>query len=486
MTQEVRAMTEPIRESRALVVRETGGRTGRLQVGLISPGWGSSGYYSAECLESAGTRGVFAAGTQMFLDHPSESEAFDRPERSVRDLAAVLTEDAVWDGQQLAAEVQVFGPYKDMLTDEAFAKAIGVSIRASAAMESGEAEGRAGRIVTELVEAISVDFVTKAGRGGQILQVLESARDRVVERALAHGVAEATANDTREALQSELTETYGADKTWIWVRDFDDATVWYQLETPDGSATYAEGYTIDDSNLQVTLAGDQAEVAVRTQYVPVPAGESAPNVPNAPQGQPITQEPQESVMPETEEAAGVAPQGTPTDPAAPAAETPAAESGTDSSQEGTMTDTQGAGGTAPTNPRQVMEARIAAQDRQIAEMRAENRARDVVAEVLASGWIGDAQRARLASSLVRSVPLTESFELDEPTLRTRCQEALDAAETEAAEILQAAGVGTPRGLGALTTPASEAATAQTSAKLAESFKAFGLNDAATEIAVKGR
>lgn len=155
-----------------------------------------------------------------------------------------------------------------------------------------------------------------------------------------------------------------------------------------------------------------------------------------------------------------------------------------------MTQTPGAGGTAPhQNPRQVMEAQIAAQGREIAEMRAQNRARDIVAEVLATGWIGDAQRARLASQLVEAstLPLTDEGALDETALRTRCQEALDDAETEAAEILQAAGVGTPRGLGALTTPASEAATAQTSEKLSESLSsAFGLSKDAAATAVKGR
>jgi hypothetical protein len=56
------------------------------------------------------------------------------------------------------------------------ADAIGVSIRASADVAVGEAEGRNGRIVTELLEGRSVDFVTMAGRGGRVLEVIESAR----------------------------------------------------------------------------------------------------------------------------------------------------------------------------------------------------------------------------------------------------------------------------------------------------------------------
>jgi hypothetical protein len=473
-------MPQNISESRALVVREApSGKSGRLLIGVISPGWGSSGYYSQPVLENAGADRVFPAGTHMFIDHPSESEKLDRPERSIRDLAAVLTEDAYWDADlgMLVGEAQVFGPYRDTLTDEEFASSIGVSIRATAEVRTGEAEGRQGRIITNLLEGESVDFVTKAGRGGKVLSVLESARQDVLDRATAHGVEEATVRDTEQALGEALKEKFGADRTYVWVRDFDESTVWYQLETPDESATYALAYTITDA-LVVTFDGEPSKVTARTEYVP--AAEAAAAEADH------TEESQEDAMSETEEAAGVAPEGTTTDPAAPAAETSAAESGTDSSsEEQTMTNPTGAGGTAPQNPRQVMEARLTAQESVIAEMRASQQAGPIIAEVLASGWIGDQQRSRLAAELMQSIPMAEG-RLDEAALRTAAEAALERAETEAAEILQAAGVGTPRGLGALTSPATEAAGAQTKTQLAESFKALGLSDAAADIAVKGR
>lgn len=296
-------MPETISEARGLVVKEaTDAKSGRLQVGLITPGWGSSGYYSDKVLENAATAKVFSAGTQMFLDHPGETEAYDRPERSVRDLAAVLTEDAVWDGNGLIAEAQVFGPFVDMLTDENLAATIGVSIRAAAEVTTGEADGRKGRIITNLVEAISADFVTKAGRGGSILQVLESARPSVVvERAVAHGVTEATANDTQQALSQALREEYGADKSWVWVRDFDDTTVWYEHETPDESGTYAEDYTLDD-NGAVTLSGQRTEVRARTEYVAVTpaATESGTTNAPAPAGQSTATESEETNMATTQ------------------------------------------------------------------------------------------------------------------------------------------------------------------------------------------
>lgn len=265
-------MTTEIRERHVLEATPVAGKSGRLKIGIISSGWGSSGYYSDEVLESAGKAKVFPAGTHMYFDHPSESEAFDRPERSVRDLAAVLETDGVWDPElkTIVGEAQVFGPYRELLTDEHFAKAIGTSIIASAEVTTGEAEGREGKIITNLIEGKSVDFVTRAGRGGSILAVMESRRpERVNERAVRRGVAEATANDTRDALVTLLRDTYGAEKVWIWVRDFDDENVWFEQESPDDFATYQIGYSQTDDGAVTLAGGEPVKVRARTEYVPV-------------------------------------------------------------------------------------------------------------------------------------------------------------------------------------------------------------------------
>jgi len=151
---------------------------GAVQLKVIQPGWGSSGYYSAEMLERDGPN-IFTSGTHMYIDHPSATESEDRPERSVRDIAGVLTSDARWEadgpaGPGLYAEAAVFGAYRDLLDD--LAPHIGVSIRASGTVTEGEADGRRGRLIDSLVSAESVDWVTKAGAGGQVVTMLESAR----------------------------------------------------------------------------------------------------------------------------------------------------------------------------------------------------------------------------------------------------------------------------------------------------------------------
>jgi len=244
-------------------------KPGELLVTLITPGQGSSGFYSAECLEAAGTDKVFPAGTQMFLDHPTESEQYERPERSVKDLGAVLTEDASWNGTALVAPAKPFSQHKELLTE--MQEFIGVSIRASAEVE----EAGAGRQIKRLVQAESVDFVTRAGRGGSF-QVLESVRPgRVNERAIRHGVREATVNDQREALQNLLKDAYGAERTWVWIRDFDATTVWFEIESDDDMATYEQTYSTGDNGFADALTGDRQEVQQVTKFVPVdPAGQS--------------------------------------------------------------------------------------------------------------------------------------------------------------------------------------------------------------------
>ena len=302
---------------------------------IASPGWGSSGWYGPKVLENAATAKVFGKDLHLYMDHPSESEQHDRPERSVRDLVAVLDSDARWDPQQgLMAEAKIFKPYRDLFRDEDFVKAIGVSLRAYADTTVGEAEGRKGTIITELLAAESVDFVTKAGRGGMVLSALESARTRVDE---------ATSNDTREALNAALRAAYGAEDVWLWLRDFDDTTAWFTREDADSSAIYQQAYALADNGTAVLADGDPIEVRARTEYVPVTAttesstslqitrvidallvasplsvdtiqgravtawiNEAAPraslSVP-APAGQPITQESKEdTIMPEISEA----------------------------------------------------------------------------------------------------------------------------------------------------------------------------------------
>lgn len=174
-------------------------RDGTIPIKVIAPGWGSSGYYPAEVLQRDGPT-AFPAGLQMFWDHQTATEEAERPEGSLDDLAAVLTTPARWDaagaaGPGLYADAKVFENYRPSV--DSLAPHIGVSIRANGRAQPGEAEGRKGPIIQAIAAAKSIDFVTKPGAGGQILQLFEAARPRRVQQE--------TAMDEKQLAQEQLT-----------------------------------------------------------------------------------------------------------------------------------------------------------------------------------------------------------------------------------------------------------------------------------------
>jgi hypothetical protein len=159
---------------------------GRYEATLIDAGWGSSGYYSEELLERDGPR-VFPVGTHMYMNHPSQSESVDRPERDLRDLMGTIVSTPRMKGINLVAEIEVKDHWVDFV--ESVRSDSGLSIRANGVAEKGSAAGRDGMIVKALTEGLSVDFVTKAGRGGKIEALLESAHEKTVELGEARNAA---------------------------------------------------------------------------------------------------------------------------------------------------------------------------------------------------------------------------------------------------------------------------------------------------------
>lgn len=265
-------MPKPIAESAPLseATTSTDKEAGLLDVVFLTEGWGSSGYYSREVVESAAP--LFAAGTHVYFDHPTDVEAIERPGRSVRDLCAVIKEGGAFDAELggVRGKVKPFAPYRDLLLDEDFALNVGMSIRGSASdIVQGKAAGRSGRIVEGLADIQSVDFVTRAGRGGRVLSVLESARpEQVVERAVGRGVEEATADERRQQLSDAVRATYGSDTVSAWVRDFDETTVWFETYADDEpSQTWEQPYTAADDDLSVELTGTRAKKRAVTRYV---------------------------------------------------------------------------------------------------------------------------------------------------------------------------------------------------------------------------
>jgi hypothetical protein len=251
-----------IHETWQLIPEATPGtKTGRTYLArFIDAGEGSSAFYTPEVLKQAATDRIFAEGTRIHLDHPRRSDDRELPERSVKDWCAVFAADAVYNetAQALEAPIRVFAPYQALIAE--MWEQVGMSIRAWADTEptpSGKPK------IVRFTEAGSVDFVTQAGRGGKLLEVLES---RMVE---------ATYRDRRDQIETAVKGQYQTDQQYVWVRDFDDTQVWF--ETDEGHC-WQQTYQIAADDLSVSLTGDAVEVRPVVQYVPVkPEGETESN-----------------------------------------------------------------------------------------------------------------------------------------------------------------------------------------------------------------
>lgn len=142
---------------------------GKYRIRIIVPGQGSSGIYTAENLAESAP--LFKAGTEMFIDHPTETEEWERPERSIRDYAGVFLEDAtVGEDGALYTVCKVFSGVNELIKDKW--EHIGVSINAWCADPISE-----NGIVPPIAGVRSVDFVTTPGAGGVIVDLLESNRN---------------------------------------------------------------------------------------------------------------------------------------------------------------------------------------------------------------------------------------------------------------------------------------------------------------------
>ena len=150
-----------------------------MDIKIIEPGWGSTGYYKEEALKR--DAGKYTSGTKMFWNHPTESEDKERPERDLNDLAGVLITDGYYDesgkkGKGVYARAAVFNNFKSAISE--IHDHIGLSHIAKGVGKKGEAEGKKGVIIEGINEVKSVDFVTQAGAGGAIVKMFESLRNK--------------------------------------------------------------------------------------------------------------------------------------------------------------------------------------------------------------------------------------------------------------------------------------------------------------------
>jgi hypothetical protein len=470
---------------------------GRLLVQLISEGWGTSGYYPGDAIEQAGRNRIFPAGTQMFFDHQSLTESVERPEGSLHNLAAVLEEDARWDPvrRSLVSIAKPMPLYRESLKDKDFLEAVGLSIRAGGMAEYGSAEGRDGLIIKEITEATSVDFVTRAGRGGKVLALLESARVRL---------AESPTEQTRAGLDAAVRHAWSGEDRYAWVRDWDPArtVVWFDTGGPDGG-TWEQSYLV--SGTDIALIGPRREVKAMTVYQPVSAaapidteaaalGESAAAPPtDVTDGNPPADPPHPSEgAPEMSGTqTGTAPAtaaGTAVDAAA-AVQIHEAQRGQREAE--TARDTA-------LREAQAATLRADTAERDLAAMRAVEAARPLATAALDRSDLPSPAQASVMARALGRVPVVESTRtLDATAFNTLVGAEIEAERAYLAALSESAGVGRVSGFGGTSQPVTAGGSATTefvpggapapvNTQLAEAFANRGLSAKAAELAARGR
>jgi len=171
-------------------------KPGVIDVHIITPGWGSSGYYSEAVLSAACGKSVYPAGMHMHIDHPTREAEKQHPARTIlgdSPIAAVFTEAAHydpygWDGPGAYTKAEILPEFRDKI--KSLDGNIGVSHYVDGVREDGVApDGKKGKIIKELISGPlnTVDFVTVPGAGGRYRTMFAEAKTLGDQRTIEDG-----------------------------------------------------------------------------------------------------------------------------------------------------------------------------------------------------------------------------------------------------------------------------------------------------------
>ncbi len=231
---------------------------GIFEVKLISEGWGSSGYYSREMLETSGIK-AFTKNTLSYANHSSQEEL--EKGRDITKIIGKYIEDAEGredeDGKYaLYAPLKVREEWIDFVDD--FKESIGASIFISGEAVEGEAEGRSGMLVESLDADDpykSVDLVAAAGRGGKVERMLEAYK----------ATEQMTNNVKAQALSKAANALYDG---YVWVEDWTDDVIYVNTDEKVFSIPYSM-----DGNVVTLESSGAIEVRREVQYTPIQTSE---------------------------------------------------------------------------------------------------------------------------------------------------------------------------------------------------------------------
>lgn len=170
--------------------KKKGKEVKRMEVKLLAEGWSKNGYYYSKEVAESLSRIINSQGRRkMYIDH--QEMFFSTPSRKLKEFAAVIVETYAKDGASYAIVESTGNPMTDWIFDfaERHPKEIGASIDARAKVsEVDEPEDDEDKkrnkdrwIVQELTFVNSVDFVSYASAGGEVVSALAQEALQIME-----------------------------------------------------------------------------------------------------------------------------------------------------------------------------------------------------------------------------------------------------------------------------------------------------------------
>jgi hypothetical protein len=132
-------------------------------------------YYPDETIREAAP---LFAGIKMFIDHPTDREDREKPERSVRDEVGIIEKSWYEDGKVMG-QIHIHDEWlAAKLLDDVFRENAGLSINASGRRSFKTIDGEKVEVIEKIASPRSVDWVTEAGARGRVEYLIESAKEK--------------------------------------------------------------------------------------------------------------------------------------------------------------------------------------------------------------------------------------------------------------------------------------------------------------------
>lgn len=154
------------------------GKAGEVIAVLIEAGtnYAKKRHYPKATVEKAAPEFV---GLKMYVNHPTDREDAERPERDLRTWVATIKESWPENGKAMA-RIAVHDKWlKELLEDDTARAHVGLSINCRGEFYTGSIDGQQMQIVEKIIvekgpRMSSVDWVTEPGARGRVVSLLES------------------------------------------------------------------------------------------------------------------------------------------------------------------------------------------------------------------------------------------------------------------------------------------------------------------------